>query len=187
MRRAQVQRACTLAYGAVQEDVERTAQEPVPLHLRNAPTGLDEGPGLRQGISVRARSGVESRRHAVPARQSEGPQCTTIRRTRASRSGSRRGWKRSGRQRQVHHRDTETRREKNQKARDLLQPLQFPSLLLPAGHGDHLVHVPELPAVARHPRNTLARTRRAVERLPANDIHQLAVLLLDLHRVRPAP
>src|SRR5208337_1817881 len=32
--------AVYLAYGAVQEDVERTAQEPVPLHLRNAPTGL---------------------------------------------------------------------------------------------------------------------------------------------------
>ncbi len=28
------------AYGAVREDVERTAAEPVPLHLRNAPTGL---------------------------------------------------------------------------------------------------------------------------------------------------
>ena len=28
------------AYGSVQEDVERTAAEPVPLHLRNAPTGL---------------------------------------------------------------------------------------------------------------------------------------------------
>src|SRR5258706_9163659 len=28
------------AYGAVQEDVERTAAEPVPLHLRNAPAGL---------------------------------------------------------------------------------------------------------------------------------------------------
>ncbi len=28
------------AYGAVQQDVERTAAEPVPLHLRNAPTGL---------------------------------------------------------------------------------------------------------------------------------------------------
>jgi putative ATPase len=28
------------AYAAVQEDVERTAAEPVPLHLRNAPTGL---------------------------------------------------------------------------------------------------------------------------------------------------
>ncbi len=28
------------AYGEVQQDVERTAAEPVPLHLRNAPTGL---------------------------------------------------------------------------------------------------------------------------------------------------
>jgi putative ATPase len=33
------------AYGAVQEDVERTAAEPVPLHLRNAPTGLMKGLG----------------------------------------------------------------------------------------------------------------------------------------------
>jgi putative ATPase len=33
------------AYGAVQEDVERTAAEPVPLHLRNAPTGLMRGLG----------------------------------------------------------------------------------------------------------------------------------------------
>ena len=32
--------AVYMAYNAVQEDVERTAQEPVPLHLRNAPTGL---------------------------------------------------------------------------------------------------------------------------------------------------
>ncbi len=28
------------AYGEVRQDVERTAAEPVPLHLRNAPTGL---------------------------------------------------------------------------------------------------------------------------------------------------
>ncbi len=28
------------AYGEVQQDIERTAAEPVPLHLRNAPTGL---------------------------------------------------------------------------------------------------------------------------------------------------
>jgi putative ATPase len=28
------------AYGHVQQDIERTAAEPVPLHLRNAPTGL---------------------------------------------------------------------------------------------------------------------------------------------------
>jgi putative ATPase len=33
------------AYGEVQQDVERTAAEPVPLHLRNAPTGLMKGLG----------------------------------------------------------------------------------------------------------------------------------------------
>jgi putative ATPase len=33
------------AYGDVQQDIERTAAEPVPLHLRNAPTGLMKGLG----------------------------------------------------------------------------------------------------------------------------------------------
>jgi len=37
------------AYGAVQEDVERTAAEPVPLHLRNAPTALMRGLGYGKG------------------------------------------------------------------------------------------------------------------------------------------
>jgi len=37
------------AYGEVQSDVERTAAEPVPLHLRNAPTGLMKGLGYGQG------------------------------------------------------------------------------------------------------------------------------------------
>ena len=37
------------AYGAVQEDVERTSADPVPLHLRNAPTGLMKGLGYGQG------------------------------------------------------------------------------------------------------------------------------------------
>ena len=37
------------AYDAVQRDVERTAAEPVPLHLRNAPTGLMKGLGYGQG------------------------------------------------------------------------------------------------------------------------------------------
>ena len=37
------------AYGAVQEDVERTAQDPVPLHLRNAPTGLMKAIGYGKG------------------------------------------------------------------------------------------------------------------------------------------
>jgi putative ATPase len=33
------------AYGDVQRDIEQTAAEPVPLHLRNAPTGLMKGLG----------------------------------------------------------------------------------------------------------------------------------------------
>jgi putative ATPase len=37
------------AYGEVQTDVERTAAEPVPLHLRNAPTGLMKHLGYGQG------------------------------------------------------------------------------------------------------------------------------------------
>ena len=37
------------AYSNVQQDVERTAAEPVPLHLRNAPTGLMKGLGYGQG------------------------------------------------------------------------------------------------------------------------------------------
>ena len=37
------------AYGAVQDDVERTSADPVPLHLRNAPTGLMKGLGYGQG------------------------------------------------------------------------------------------------------------------------------------------
>jgi putative ATPase len=40
-----------LAYGAVQQDIENTRQEPVPLHLRNVPTRLmkelDHGKGYR--------------------------------------------------------------------------------------------------------------------------------------------
>jgi putative ATPase len=37
------------AYSAVQQDVEQTAAESVPLHLRNAPTGLMKGLGYGQG------------------------------------------------------------------------------------------------------------------------------------------
>ena len=37
------------AYSDVQQDVERTAAEPVPLHLRNAPTGLMKGLGYGKG------------------------------------------------------------------------------------------------------------------------------------------
>ena len=37
------------AYSDVQQDVERTAAEPVPLHLRNAPTELMKNLGYGQG------------------------------------------------------------------------------------------------------------------------------------------
>lgn len=37
------------AYGQVQDDVERTSAEPVPLHLRNAPTGLMKHLGYGKG------------------------------------------------------------------------------------------------------------------------------------------
>src|SRR5437588_843714 len=37
------------AYGAVQQDVEKTAADPVPLHLRNAPTGLMKTFGYGKG------------------------------------------------------------------------------------------------------------------------------------------
>jgi putative ATPase len=37
------------AYAGVQQDVERTAAEPVPLRLRNAPTGLMKQLGYGQG------------------------------------------------------------------------------------------------------------------------------------------
>jgi putative ATPase len=37
------------AYGAVLQDVEQTAAEPVPLHLRNAPTALMKGLGYGKG------------------------------------------------------------------------------------------------------------------------------------------
>jgi putative ATPase len=41
--------ALETAYGAVQQDVERTAQDPVPLHLRNAPTVLMKSLGYAKG------------------------------------------------------------------------------------------------------------------------------------------
>ena len=43
------------AYSAVQEDVRATRNDPVPLHLRNAPTGLMKAAGLRQGLPLRPR------------------------------------------------------------------------------------------------------------------------------------
>ena len=43
------------AYGEAARDAHESRAAPVPLHLRNAPTRLDEGPRLRKGLRVRAR------------------------------------------------------------------------------------------------------------------------------------
>jgi putative ATPase len=41
--------AVYMAFGAVQDDIEHTRQEPVPLHLRNAPTKLMKDLGYAEG------------------------------------------------------------------------------------------------------------------------------------------
>ena len=48
------------AYGAVQQDVEQTAAEPVPLHLRNAPTGLMKNSATARDINMRTMSKTKS-------------------------------------------------------------------------------------------------------------------------------
>jgi putative ATPase len=49
LARAKKSNALYVAYGAALEDVERTAAEPVPLHLRNAPTRLMKDAGYGKG------------------------------------------------------------------------------------------------------------------------------------------
>jgi putative ATPase len=61
------------AYGAVQQDVEQTAAESVPLHLRNAPTGLMKGLGYGKDYQYAHDTRRKSRRHAMPARQPARP------------------------------------------------------------------------------------------------------------------
>ncbi len=61
------------AYGAVCGDIEATAAEPVPLHLRNAPTklmqSLDYGKGYQYAHNVEGPRG----RHGVPAAVARRP------------------------------------------------------------------------------------------------------------------
>jgi putative ATPase len=53
------------AYGAVRDDVERTRNDPVPLHLRNAVTGLMRGLGYGRGYEYAhdVESGVSAQEH----------------------------------------------------------------------------------------------------------------------------
>jgi putative ATPase len=87
--------AVYLAYGAVQADIEATAAEPVPLHLRNAPTklmkSLDYGKGYQYAHDVESRvadmeclpPSLSGRRYYAPT--SEGREKTLAQRMEAVR------------------------------------------------------------------------------------------------------
>jgi putative ATPase len=49
LARAKKSNAVYVAFSSAKDDVERTAAEPVPLHLRNAPTGLMKSAGYGAG------------------------------------------------------------------------------------------------------------------------------------------
>ena len=77
------------AYGGVQQDVERTAAESVPLHLRNAPTKLMKGLGYGKGYQYAHDLEGKGRRHAVPARQSARPKLLSAHQRRHRKAHSR--------------------------------------------------------------------------------------------------
>jgi replication-associated recombination protein RarA len=83
------------AYGAVQAEIEHTRQEPVPLHLRNAPTRLmkelDYGKGYRYAHDEEGRVADMD---CLPD-SLRGHSITSPRR-KAARSCWRSGWKRFG-------------------------------------------------------------------------------------------
>ena len=82
------------AYAAVQEEIEHTRQEPVPLHLRNAPTRLMKELGYAQGLPIRARRRRPHRRHGLPARLAQGPQLLPAHAGRPREAARRSAWKR---------------------------------------------------------------------------------------------
>jgi putative ATPase len=58
------------AYGAAREDVQRTLEQPVPLHLRNAVTGLMKGMGYGKGYRyAHAYAGNVVEQQHLPERQ----------------------------------------------------------------------------------------------------------------------
>jgi putative ATPase len=91
------------AYGAVQQEIEQTRQEPVPLHLRNAPTKLmkelDYGKGYRYAHDEEGRvadmdclpDSLQGRSYYKPTQEGREKQLTArmeeIRRIRAAKRG----------------------------------------------------------------------------------------------------
>ena len=82
------------AYGGVQQDVERTAAEPVPCICVMLQPAY-ERPGLWPRISVCPRPRIQSRRYAVPAGQSARSRVLPSPRMKASKSAFASVWRRS--------------------------------------------------------------------------------------------
>ena len=59
--------AVYIAYSEAAEDALRQIAEPVPLHIRNAPTRLMKELQVRQGLQVRAQRSRRHRRYGLPA------------------------------------------------------------------------------------------------------------------------
>ncbi len=60
------------AYNQAAEDAHNDVAQPVPLHLRNAPTKLMKDLEYGKGLSIRAQRGRRDRRHVVPAARARG-------------------------------------------------------------------------------------------------------------------
>ena len=65
--------AVYIAYGAAAEARPQDAAEPVPLHLRNAPTRLMKELGYGKGYEYAHDEPTRSRRHGLPAAGAQGP------------------------------------------------------------------------------------------------------------------
>jgi putative ATPase len=95
-----------MAYGAAMEDIEHTRQEPVPLHLRNAPTRLmkelDYGKGYSYAHDEEGKvadmdclpEALKGRRYFHPTQEGREKQLAArmeeIRRIRAGKRGTER-------------------------------------------------------------------------------------------------
>ena len=77
----------TVAYGEAAQDALTTRAEPVPLWIRNAPTGLMKETRLRQGLSLRPRRGGRRGRDGLPARRAARAGATTAHRRAAQEAG----------------------------------------------------------------------------------------------------
>jgi putative ATPase len=82
------------AFGAVQDDIEHTRQEPVPLHLRNAPTKLMKDLGYAEGYRY-AHDEEDKVADMDCLPESLKAAATTTRRRRAAKSSWRSGLKKS--------------------------------------------------------------------------------------------